>query len=653
MRSRQPRYRHVLTCILALVAAAAGEGDTQQVAITGDELLFMEVPTVITASRREQLLSESPVAVYVVTAEDIKYYGATSIPDALRMVPGLDVVTLGVRNQGVAIRESFSDVYSSKLLVMVDNRTVYWDTYGVVLWELLPVGVDDIAQIEIVRGPLSSLYGPNAYSGVINIITKDAEELEGVSIGLRGGEYGTVIGSIQFGHPGERLSVRVAGEVNTTDEWRGRDENAGRIERTNGSLSYMLSEEASVALSGGRTHVNRANVLTDRLVGRVSAEGYANFVQIDAAYGKLTLAASYRQDDYELRFAARNERTGYHNRLLNVDLQHAFDLGSVATLLYGASYRMNTLLENAYTLDDITEHIGGVFADGQVRAGRKLLLSLGGRYDWHPVTGSHFSPRGGIAFMPKPGHRLQLSGGTAFRNPTFIDSYIYYAFDTTTQIDALNIDVPLRYRVVGNDNIGAQRMYAGELSYASRWLDRIDATVDVFCRSFRGRYTAIKDTSIAAVPWEIEQHFEDSLDAFGWGGEVEARARLVDWLGVRVGYSYQRHWWTHDSSWSVIKGMPEHKLNLDLRADVSGFFIGTQLLVRSETIWDYGGTFRLPPYTIVNATAGYGRRNVEVSVSAFDLFDVHYYEYPPSAGGDPPMSDELRQKISAKITCRF
>src|SRR5947209_731569 len=182
-----PRPACVAKCFCVLVLGCAGllAGQNPGAANPGDltsktiqELMNMDV---VSVSRKEQHLSKTPAAVYVITQEDIHRSGARTIPDALRIAPGVQVSQLDANRWAVSVR-GFNDTLSNKLLVLIDGRTVYSPVFSGVYWEQLNVPMETIERIEVVRGPGGSVWGANAVNGVINIITKKAKDTQGLSI---------------------------------------------------------------------------------------------------------------------------------------------------------------------------------------------------------------------------------------------------------------------------------------------------------------------------------------------------------------------------------------------------------------------------------------------------------------------------------------
>ena len=149
-----------------------------------EDVQFLKEETVVTAMRYEQPISESPSNIYVITAEDIQRSGATDLPTILRRVPGMEVMQTTGAEFNVSVRGD-NQLFSNKLLVLVDGRSIFLDVQGLVKWKLLPVPLLEIQRVEVLLGPASAVYGFNAFDGVVNIITKAPEEIDGTIFSSR------------------------------------------------------------------------------------------------------------------------------------------------------------------------------------------------------------------------------------------------------------------------------------------------------------------------------------------------------------------------------------------------------------------------------------------------------------------------------------
>ena len=172
-----------------------------------EDLLNVEVTSV---SRRAQALRDAPSAIHVATAEDIRRTGATSIPEALRIVPGVQVSQLDSSRWAVSIR-GFNNRFNDKLLVMIDGRSVYTPVFSGVYWEAQDIMIEDIERIEVIRGPGGAMWGSNAVNGVINIITKAASETQGGLLSAWGGTQDAATALRYGGKAGDGLHYRVNG----------------------------------------------------------------------------------------------------------------------------------------------------------------------------------------------------------------------------------------------------------------------------------------------------------------------------------------------------------------------------------------------------------------------------------------------------------
>ncbi|MEX2301718.1 MAG: TonB-dependent receptor plug domain-containing protein [Bryobacterales bacterium] len=186
----------------ALLLAMAPQAAVCQQAATGDltelsleDLLNIKVTSV---ARREQSVSQSPSAVYVITQEDIRRSGVTTLPDALRMAPGVQVAQMDANKWAVSIR-GFHGRFAAKLLVMIDGRSVYNAAFAGVYWEANDVLLEDVDRIEVIRGPGATLWGANAVNGVINIITKHTRDTKGAMVSAGGGNQEGGFGSARLG----------------------------------------------------------------------------------------------------------------------------------------------------------------------------------------------------------------------------------------------------------------------------------------------------------------------------------------------------------------------------------------------------------------------------------------------------------------------
>jgi len=169
-----------------------------------EQLMNIEI---VTASRKSQSLLKTAAAVHIITQEDIRRSGATSLPEVLRGVPGLQIAQIDANNWAISIR-GLNDRFSNNLLVMIDGRSIYNPLFGGVYWNMHETLLEDIERIEVVRGPGGTLWGANAVNGVINIITKNAKDTQGAQFTLLGGSQEGIFSARYGGKVNDQISYR-------------------------------------------------------------------------------------------------------------------------------------------------------------------------------------------------------------------------------------------------------------------------------------------------------------------------------------------------------------------------------------------------------------------------------------------------------------
>src|SRR5580692_5947839 len=170
------RAKHTFVIVACLCAPARGQNSIDDLTKASlEDLANIQVTSV---SKKEQELSKAGAAVFVITQEDIRRSGMLNIPDLLRMVPGVNVARLDANSWAISIR-GFNDRYSNKVLVLIDGRSVYSESFSGVFWDQQNVPLEDIERIEVIRGPGGTVWGANAMNGVINIITKNSRDTLG------------------------------------------------------------------------------------------------------------------------------------------------------------------------------------------------------------------------------------------------------------------------------------------------------------------------------------------------------------------------------------------------------------------------------------------------------------------------------------------
>jgi iron complex outermembrane receptor protein len=426
-------------------ASPAGEGPKTASAEAGSlktESVFEE--TVVTASRTAQSPLDAPDSTSIITEQDIRLSGITKIPELLRRLAGVEIMEVTGAQTEVSLR-GFNQRLSNKVLVLVDGRSVYIDLLGATLWPALSIDVEDVERIEVVRGPGSALYGADAFNGVINIITK-APGTGGSGFnfgyGTNNATHGTVWASGTQGLTAYRLSAnyeylpRWSREVPpgradlhllTNDQ-----DSSMRGERIDATVTRQLGGDVSLALQGGYTN-GSFEILGEGPINDVIINGIDSDVMATLTSKHVELRAFWNHSegingnnaayDGQSLVPARFDTNVVDGEAQFIDRFETGE-GIVHDLHLGAEYRLKEV-QWSYLRADETEHHAGLFAHDAVRLGPRVAIVGDYRADYVPYLNRIVqSPRGSLLFHPSKQSTVRGIVATAFRTPTFLESYI-------------------------------------------------------------------------------------------------------------------------------------------------------------------------------------------------------------------------------------
>jgi outer membrane receptor protein involved in Fe transport len=524
--------------------------------------------SVVTASRRAQSSLEAPNATTVITDEDIRLSGATSLVELLRRVPGADVMSLGVGSANLSLR-GFNQRIANKVLVLIDGRSEYQDFVGTTLWSSLPIGLEEIERIEVIRGPGSALYGANAMLGVVNIITRAP------GTGPRAQLHGTVGGGhtasgsfLSHGATGA-LRYRLSVGYGQADKWsRDFDDNRQDVvarapstevgyrgARGNVATEYTFAPGLELGLSSGvhrfATELYPLGVLRNFFLDGINAYGKA-----DAGLGPVKLKAFWNH--LQLEAGPQYEAIG-HRTLVTTVTSHVFngealfskgfELAGEHILNVGVEGRLKRLAWSYLGPELKEEFHAAAFVQDEWRPVRPLRLLASYRVDRHPLLnggqpGLAHSPRVSAIFIPFEGHAFRASGASAFREPTLLESY------TDLRIPAPGVPGASAL-TQGSLTLRPERLVAFELGYRGEaptvgvdWdIALYQNTVkDLIGLSAVQRLPAGESYDAATDTYLLGRSFFQNEEATYTSRGVEAGVSLapVDGLGIKASAAFQK-----------------------------------------------------------------------------------------------------------------
>jgi iron complex outermembrane receptor protein len=483
-----------------------------------DRPVAFEEQLVVTASRTDQQLVNAPASVSLITTDVIQNSPGTNIGDLLRAVPGINVAQLSARDVNLTARGATSTLATSQL-ALVDGRSVYLDFFGMVMWDLVPTNANEIKQIEVIRGPASAVWGANAMTGVVNVITLSPREL------AAGGGDSITIGAGFFDR-----------------DATGQDNGTGGLFYVNGTHAQAVNDKWSYKLSAGYfsqdplprptgtinnsfntpyppyTNVGTSQPKFDARVdyelanssklvfsgGVAGTEGI-----IHSGIGPFDIDSGSRLTYFSGRYQKGGRHIAFFTNILNGDavnflsrditgalLPMSFDtktfdieasdlhtFGTRHVVSYGGNYRHNAFdISIAPNGDNRNE--GGAYVQDEIFLADKFRWVVGGRLDkFSSIDNTVFSPRTTLMYKPSPNQTARVSFNRAFRAPSFINNNLDVALLNQVNLSAISPALSafiFPFRAVGNPDLDQETMTAYEISYTGVLSRRATVTAAVY-----------------------------------------------------------------------------------------------------------------------------------------------------------------------------
>ncbi len=604
---------------LALLIAAPGRADEGGIADFEELDLEELLDVVVSAARHEQDIGNSPSAIWVITREDIETSGATTIPDLLRMVPGMDVLIMTPMFSSVATRIPWTDE-NNVFLILVDGREVNIELLGFVFWDIMAVPLEEIERIEVIRGPASSLYGANALCGLINIQTRvvtdktsgwgrvSSGEVGTLGVGARGstkiGDWGVSAGvvadiSSAFAEPRELDKQAYRGRFVIERRW-----SQSRRLRLDGGISHMRGSTASAMgpFRGSMTGaVAQLKYESEQLRGQLYwLGGGTDFdlgTPLDLGGIHLAEIRSISITGHMLDGEAQWIPMRVWDPLLVIvgGVMRVSWLNS-DDLLDGASYA--DIGSPGYHQLGIShwEWRTGAFMHLELEAAEWVTLTGGIRFDYNSETEEFLSPRLAAVFRPAPSHFIRLGVARSFRKPSFSEQGFHanVSFPPESPITGLDQQHFLEFmsRVLGNDHLGNEQLWSFEVGYLVRLLDdRLSLSLDLYYTLYMdqvGMKTDIVTTSQGLPDLEKStiQFVNMDINVGTWGVEVSARLRVSRSLSLLAAWAHREvrdhdTGQTHDTS-------PKNLIILGGRFRSRVGLLGSLYISSRSEFWDRG-----------------------------------------------------------------
>ncbi len=629
-----------------------------------EELLQTEVTSV---SKKSEQLFDTAAAVFVITQEDIKRAGVRTIPDALRMVPGLQVAHINGSTYAITAR-GFNDWFSNKLLVLVDGRSVYTPLFSGVYWDVQDTVLEDIDRIEVIRGPGATMWGANAVNGVINIITKHSKETQGglivagagtiekpLAVARYGGKAGSD-GTYRIYAKGfQRDSFVTPDGSDGNDEWQSLRAGfrvdlslAGNDELTVQGEAYNGKSDFDLRLSG---------FLTPPFTRESSEEQ-------DYSGGHLITTWQRRHSsnsDFEIKgyydWSYRDRIVIEERRdTIDIDFKHHLRLPPRHEVVWGLGYR--------WTTDD-TRRSTNLWMDPESRSDQvwnafiqddimiwpqKVWLTLGSKFEHNDYSGFEYQPNARLRWKPTPRHTVWGSVSRAVRTPSRSDHDIRVNL-TSMNIPPMGLTV---LRITGDEGFDSEELTAYEAGV--RWQQNENLSFDL--ATFYNVYDNLRvveagpsffETSPAPPHLVIPQVIQNGMQGETYGLEALTTWKPVTSWKLCLGYAWFDADLDADGSIAEDEGeiSPHHQLQLRSYVDLPW-----SLSFDTEIYFvDKLKTLDIPAYTRLDLRLGWEpAADWSLSLNIENALDDQHPEFTMRSG---VFATEVPRAIYGLVTYRY
>jgi len=553
----------IATLLLASASIASGaaalSGDTSLdlTALSIEELMDIEVTSV---SRKPEKITRAAAAVAVLTRDDLRRAGVTSIPEALRLVPGVHVAHFDANKWAISIR-GFNSLFADKLLVLIDGRSVYNPMYSGVFWEIQDLLLVDVERIEVIRGPGATLWGANAVNGVINIITRRAVHTQGSLVHIGFGTQERRFGDFRYGgRLGEKAFYRVFARYFDRDRFvyaSGKPaDDAWNALRGGFRLDWDLADDSALQLQGDVFNCDQK----EKLYLASLEPPYANTPVVDARFSGGYLLGRWERafsedSDIKLQLYYHHPRgkdelqmDGVYDEL-DVDFQHRLRYGAHQEIVWGAAYRLTwDELHGGFSLQfrpgKRTYHLFSAFVQNDLAlVPEQLRLTLGSKFEHNAFSGFEVQPSLRLLWTPEEHHVAWGAISRAVRTPARAAHPRRYVRQVIPG-GALGADTPPTFVMpMGTREFESEELLALETGYRLRPTDRLFLDLATFFNIYdklRTYETSMPFFEEDPLPPHIVFPLYEDNKMFGrtYGAELAADWMALDGWRLHAAYSY-------------------------------------------------------------------------------------------------------------------
>lgn len=519
-----------------------------------EQLMAIEVTS---AAKRPEAIANTPAAVFVLTNEDIRRMGARSIPEALRMVPGLNVAQITASTWAISAR-GFNGRFANKLLVLVDGRSVYTPLFSGVYWDRQYSLLEDIDRIEVIRGPGAALWGANAVNGVINIITKSASETQGTLVSGRAGTGDEAAGAVRHGGTlGELGHYRVYGTAfnvgsnsssdgaNGADDWRS-GQSGFRMDLTsaNGDAWHLQGGTLTSILGDTFTRPSLTSPYSESVVDDAMAT--SSFVL--GSWGRdlgvnerVEVRASVQREEYD------DPRTRDDRNTVDLEALHRFAIGGRHQFVWGVGgrYSQDRLGESTvftYEPDSDDQYLINAFAQDTIALFEGAVeLTLGTKIEYNSYTDLELQPNARLLWHVDQRHSVWGAVSRAVRTPSRAERDV----EVSSQVvpPSSSPGLPTEVRLLGSRQMVSEELLSLEAGHRWNASDTVSFDTAVFYNFYDRLLSASQGQAYLGTSGGVPHivlplHANNDGEADVYGFEIMGNWRPLDRLRIQGWYAY-------------------------------------------------------------------------------------------------------------------
>jgi iron complex outermembrane receptor protein len=573
----------LMACLL--LPSMVGATDTNSPPDVGDLSLEQLINIKVTSvSKKETRLESAPAAITVITQDDIRRLGIESIPEALRLVPGMDVSQVNSHEWAVSAR-GFNDQFANKLLVLIDGRAVYTPAFGGVYWDVQDLPMEDIDRIEVIRGPGATLWGENAVNGVVNIITKNAKDTQGILASVSGGTWDQPSVTIQYGGQlATNLYYRTYIKYFNRDSFVVPDGNnapdAWQSARGGTRLDWNPQPEDELTLQGDGYY----NQLGENVDVPVSTSPFwqsNNITDHDAGgniLGRWTHTISdtsqFSVQTYDDYFSEQEAQATERQNTFDLEVQHRFSLLERNDIVWGLDYRnlyLNTPNGAYITYNSAvqSDNLYSGFVQDEITVLPDILhLTAGTKLEYDKYGRFQYEPSIRVAWTPTDKQTVWAAISRAVRTPA-----IYNLNGTVNETFVPSgpnpFGEPEIFSVEANSGLKSEDLIAYEAGYRVQPFETLSLDAAAFYDSYDNLVTYNPPSTFVFGPGQVVFPITTANGGSGntYGGEISAQWKPLNNWRLIASYSLFKN--NGGSAGNLLANDPQQQAQLRSYLDIT------------------------------------------------------------------------------------